>query len=352
MSNSNKKRKILLLFCGGTISMHKGDEGALKATFTHEQFFELEPRIHDIAEISVRFVINEDSTNTGRQLWEELAAIIEKEYDHYDGFLITTGTNTMAYMSSALSFSIQNLGKPVAITGAQIPAEIISSDARNNLVNAVRVATMDLGGVFVVFGSKVIKGCRAKKKSESDLDAFGTFNQSDLGEISLGIRIMDDDCCRHNDRPVFRNGFEDNIVCFTNVPGLKNNHVEALIDNGVKGLVFRGFGSGDVPEVLLPALKKAYEKEIPVIITTQCPGGATVMGVNEPGLLALKAGVVQAFDMSMESMTTKLMWMLHQKVKFANFKSVFQKNLVGEIDNKKTRFFVSEELKSLKDYQD
>lgn len=96
------------------------------------------------------------------------------------------GTNTMAYCSAALSFALPNIGKPVILTGAQIPAESLSTDARNNFINALKLSTLNLAGVFIVFGSKIIKGCRAKKVSESELDAFRTFNQKDFGEIGVG----------------------------------------------------------------------------------------------------------------------------------------------------------------------
>jgi L-asparaginase len=193
-----QKKRILILFCGGTISMSKNQKtGSLEVAHGADQFFRLEPRIVEIAEINVRVVTNIDSSDATPELWEKIGEAIKEEYDNYDGFLITHDTNTMAYTASALSFSLQNLGKPVVLTGAQVPAEVISTDGRNNLVNALRVCTLDLSGVFVVFGSKIIMGARAKKISESDLDAFATFNDSDYGRISLGIEIKKEIKPRH-----------------------------------------------------------------------------------------------------------------------------------------------------------
>jgi L-asparaginase len=341
----NSKKKVLVLFCGGTISMHKNEEtGALDVAHGADQLFKLEPRIVELAEIDVRFIDNLDSTNMTHVQWEKMISEIEKDYHNYDGFLITQGTNTLAYTSSALTWALQGIGKPVVITGAQIPAEIISTDGRNNLVNSLRVCTLDLGGVFVVFGSKIILGCRAKKVSESDLDAFKTFNQSDVGEIGVGLLIKDETRPGHKKPLKAKNGFEDNIVSITLVPGFKSDYLMQMIDDGAKGIVLRGYGSGDIPYDLLPVLEYAREKKVPVVGTTQCPGGATVLGVNDAGLQALKAGLIQAFDMSMETMTTKLMWLLKQKTSYEEIKKKMHENLAGEIDTRKARVILNKEM--------
>jgi len=312
--------------------MSTGKDGALVDHYKAEQIFEMEPRLRNVAEIDVKMVINIDSTNADHVVWEKLVAIIGKNYSRYNGFLITYGTNTMAYAASALSFALPNIGKPVVFTGAQIPAENINSDAHNNFVNALTVATMDLAGVLVVFGSKIILGCRSKKVNESELEAFKTFNGSDVGEIRIGIKINRVDCRRNDNRKLLvKNGFNDNIVSVTLIPGLKGDYLVDLIEYGVKGIILRAFGSGDVPHNLLPALEYARKKKVPVVVTTQCPSGATLMGINEPGLRAVKAGVIQAFDMSMEAMSTKLMWLLHQGVAYPKIKAMMQKDLVGEV---------------------
>ena len=138
----------------------------------------------------------------------------------------------------------------------------------------------------------------------------------------------------HNKKLIVKNGFDNNIVSLTLVPGLKSEHLVKLIDNKVKGMVIRAFGSGDIPYDLFPALEYARKKQVPILVTTQCPRGATVMGINEPGRLALKLGVIQVFDMSMEAMSTKLMWALKHKVSYKKMKKFIQTNLVGEIKEK------------------
>jgi len=344
--------KILIIFCGGTISMHKNEaSGALDVAHGVDQLFRLEPRILDLVKIEVQEHTNIDSTNLNPSDWEALVNIIQQNYQKYDGFVITMGTNTLAYTASALSFAMQNLGKPVVLTGAQIPAEAISTDARNNLVNALRVASMDIAGVFVVFGSKIMLGCRSKKLSESELDAFGSFNAPDFGEISIGIKLNNTDTNRHDNPPDFKNGFDASIVSLTCIPGFDVGYLRSLIEIGAKGIVLRGFGSGDIPYSYLPFLELACEKEIPVVVTTQCRG-STILGLNDPGLKALEAGVIQAFDMSMESMSAKLMWMIRQAYPYKEFKANFHKNMCGEINIKRTKFFINKELQRLVDYKD
>ncbi len=325
--------------------------GALDVAHGVDQLFKLEPRIVDMAEIEVHPLLNIDSTNLAPSDWEKMVALVEQNYRKYDGFVITMGTNTMAYASSALSFAMQNLGKPVVLTGAQIPAEAITTDARNNLVNALRVAVMDIAGVYIVFGSKIMLGCRAKKLSEADLDAFGTFNDADFGEISIGIKLNKPNPGRHSQAPHFWNGFDANIISLTCVPGLELGYLNALIDKGVKGVVLRGFGSGDIPYGYLPFLEYTRKKGVPVVVTTQCRG-STNMGLNDPGLKALQAGVIQAFDMSMEAMSTKLMWMLGQNIKYESFKETFHQSIAGEINTNRAKFFINKELEKIVDYKE
>lgn len=343
--NGQKKKKILLLFCGGTISMHKDESGVSDiGNYGAEQFFQLEPRISEIADLEVRYIVNIDSTDMAKQVWEQMVDVIDKEYHNYDGFLITQGTNTMAYASSALTWALLGIGKPVVVTGSQIPAETISSDARNNLVNALRLATMDIGGVFVAFGSKIILGCRAKKVSESEIDAFKTFNDSDFGEISIAMVLKKETHKAHNKPFKAKNGFEDNIACFTLIPGLRPEHITSAIDGGAKGIVFRAYGSGDISQNLLPVLYYAKEKKVPVVVTTQCPGGATVIGINKIGFMTLQTGIIQAFDMSMETMSTKLMWLLGQKVPYEEMKKKMHENMAGEVDASRAKIFLNAEL--------
>ncbi len=333
------RKKILMLFCGGTISMTSNSSGKLDIDAekeAHLKILELAPHIEGLANIHMRFVVNIDSSNMQKDTWEKITDIIEEEYDNYDGFVITTGTDTMAYMSSALSFSLSNIGKPVAITGSQIPLEEIRTDARTNLINVIMVACMDTKGVLVVFGDRIIWGARAEKNSDIALNAFETVNQQDLGKTNKIFSELDLKFAKnYHDRKkpaVFKNGFDDNIVCIHNSPGLNNKYIDGLIDGGVKIIIFRTFGTGNLPECLFSSVEKAHNKHVPIIVSTQCKEGSTVMEKYTLGKKAVDLGVIEAYDMSIESVITKCMWMLGQKIPFKKFKDVFQQDIVGEID--------------------
>lgn len=339
------RKKILILFCGGTIAMQKSEEtGSLVPAHGPEDLYRFEPGIVEIADIETRLIGNVDSAQMTAVHWKKLVEAIEASYYEYDGFVVTMGTNTLAYTSSALSFALTNIGKPVVVTGAQIPAEVISSDGRNNLVNAIRVATMALGGVFVVFGSKVMLGCRTQKVNEARLDAFSTINDTDFGQIGVSISINKDSNPSHNEPLIVQNDFEEKIVNLIVLPGLSGDFVRDLLEDGAKGLVLAAYGSGDIPYELLPTLEYASEQEVPVLVTTQCREGSTLMGLNDPGMKAVEAGAIQAFDMTLESAVVKLMWLLAQDIPFKRLKEVMYSNLRGEINPQKVKAYLDSEL--------
>ncbi len=305
--------------------------GSLDVSGGTDTIMDLEPRLKDSFDIDVIFIDNIDSTNMTISHWDKLVNAISENYAKYDGFVITHGTNTMAYTSSALSFALRGIGKPVVLTGAQIPANQLQSDAKNNFVNAVRLAGMDISGVYVVFGSKIILGCRAKKNSESDLDAFKTFNSDDAGEIGIQIKLKAGYQKRHNKKLEATSGFNGNIAVLTLEPGISSADFEPLMKAGIDGFVIRAYGAGDIPSHLLPFLEQANKKKIPIVVTTQCPNGVTQMSLNLVGMRALSTGLIQAFDMSMESMTTKLRWLLAHNTPYEKIKSTMESNLCGEI---------------------
>jgi L-asparaginase len=291
----------------------------------------LEPRIDEMAELDMHYIDNIDSSNMNPERWDKIAGVINDKYDQYDGFVITHGTDTMAFTASALSFVLGDLGKPVVITGAQIPAFDIATDARRNFVNAVRIATLNKAGVMIVFDGDIILGSRSTKVSVSKLDAFGTVNWSLYGEIRLDVRFSEDAKQRH-DRPLeFRPGFETNVSVFTLFPGFPVWHLEAAIQYGAKAIILRGYGSGNISYDYLEAIKVAHDKKIPVVMCTQCLEGATLMHLYDVGKQALNLGVIQAYDMSVECVTTKLMWALKRVASYEQIREIMHTNYTGEI---------------------
>lgn len=329
------KPNVLILFCGGTLIMRENEDGSLVVNDKDaaiDLLLGMEPRIDECANLDVHYIDNIDSSNMCPRVWDNIAGVINDKYDAYDGFVITHGTDTMAYTASALSFVLGDLGKPVCITGAQIPGGRIESDARRNFVNAVRVATLSKAGVMLIFDGDIILGSRAHKLSESKLDAFGPINWVALGEIRIDVRFSDEAKERH-DRPLrFRPGFESDIAVVTLFPGFPAEALMSAVEMNPKGLVLRAYGSGNISYMYLDAIKLAKSKKIPVVVTTQCLEGATLMHLYDVGKQALDLGVIQAYDMSPESIITKLMWALKHADTYEELHEIMHTDYTGEIN--------------------
>ncbi len=325
--------KILILFCGGTMVMVRDEKGALKPPSPENiltSVLGFEPRLSEIADIDIRYVINIDSSDMTPEIWDRIASVIFTEYNHYSGFVLIHGTDTMAYTASAVSFALQNLGKPVVFTGAQIPGHLLESDARHNLVNAVKLATYDATGVMVLFGDKIIRGVHSSKVSHTKLNAFASVNHPKIGQVGTQLDLFYK-TPRDSVVPSLFQGFESRIVSLSLIPGMTADILFKLLEDGVKGIVLSGYGTGNIPTVYLPALKRAQDISIPIVIRSQCIEGITNMSVYSSGQHALNYGAIEAYDMSREATTTKLMWALHRAKTLDEIKSIMHKNYVGEI---------------------
>ncbi len=314
--------------------MEKNEEGALISLPTEEaieNLINLEPKINRIADLEITCIENIDSTNIEPEVWDRITDTIVANYHEYDGFVITHGTDTMAYTSSALSFTLPNIGKPVVLTGAQIPGTRIETDARRNFVNAVRLATMDISGVLVVFNDDVILGSRASKVSESSLDAFETINWGALGEIRIDVRLSEKALPRHQEELKPQKGFETRIAIVRLVPGTPVDIPMKVLDCDIKGLVLRGYGPGNIGYKYLPVLEKAQERKIPLVVTTQCLEGVTLMHLYDVGVKALKKGAIQSCDMTIEAAVTKFMWALKRAESYDQVREIMHTNYAGEI---------------------
>jgi L-asparaginase len=379
----DKTTKLLLITTGGTISQEKDEIGTAKSTEeskqhgsdTFGQFLTARARSfkYDF-EVTSKGILNKDSSNILPEDWGLMIKTIVDNYDAYDVFLLTHGTNTMGYTAAALSFALGNLGKKVILTGSQISYGYPGSDSVQNLENAIRlVATHpELVGVMAVFGSHIITGSRVKKTNEQSYDAFVTFNAAaSLGRIGRTVEINPDAMAKHlaylqplartkSELDVQADFFMDQVASLTEFPGMNPDTFKRLVDCGFKGIIFRATGAGD-PNVSPKKLKikdpndpdgkkeieidnpvwekglrKGFEylmeKEIPIVITTQAPDGKASMDVNEPGILALQElNAIPAHDMSIEAMTVKLAWLLGNQTRYPKFRSAMITNIRGEI---------------------
>jgi len=208
----------------------------------------------------------------------------------------------------------------------------METDARRNFVNAVQVATMNLAAVALVFDEEIILGARSSKVSESKLNAFETINWDLLGEIRIDIRLSDEAKPRHKGNLKLQKGFESNIAVVTLIPGTPNETLMALLQQGVKGLVVRAFGPGNIASQYLDFIRQALKMKIPVVVHTQCMEGATSMHLYDVGKQALDLGVIQSYDMSLEGVTTKLMWAIKHASTYDGVKKLMHTNFTGEIN--------------------
>ncbi len=315
--------------------MKKGAHGTLVPPDDEREAIDIlmsiEPRIKDIAHIDLEYIANMDSTNMTPHEWDIIIDAIERNYAYYDGFVITHGTDTMAYTASALSIAIQNLGKPIILTGSQIPAYALYTDARRNLINAIRVATLDISGVYIVFDERIIMGARATKASESKLDAFQTVNNRDAGEIRIEIELSSDVPRRHRGKIRVIKGFESDVFVTSLIPGQDVTDLEFLLDNErIKGIIIKAFGTGNIPYNFESFFRKAREKRVPIVITSQCLHGVTRMQCYDVGRRALELGAIEGYDQSLEVLVVKLMWALRH-YPYEEIKKVINTNFVGEL---------------------
>jgi L-asparaginase len=356
--------KILFITTGGTIAGNV--RGADGAHVTGDVMSEAAGKAVDAmlknwklnVEITTIEIDDIDSSDVTPELWTLVAQCVHDNYDEYDGFVVTHGTNTMGYSAAALSFAIGNSGKPIVLTGSQIPHASPGSDALINVENAVRIASYPrqyaaISGVVVVFGSHLITGVRAKKSTEFDLDAFQTFSAGSLGRIGRILDLNEANLARHQsylskERPVaiaasdlvFHPDFEmAGIASYTEFPGLTSESLIAAAKawkaggKPLQGVIFRSFGAGDVGKFRWPYLEYLKKNEIPIVITTQAPNGKATLTVNKPGEYIEKNELgIPAHDMSIESMTVKLGWLIAQGKTYAQIKDLMGKDLRGEIN--------------------
>ena len=361
------KHRILLVSTGGTIAGEVADnkKDPNYEIKTAENFSDLiKDTILNIKReqnIELEIVPREygaiDSSDIKPGHWIDLVNIIKQEYDKYDSFIITHGTNTLGYTSAALSFALLNNGKRVVLTGSQVPIELPGSDAKTNLDNAIRIACWqknEIYGVVTVFGSHIISGTRVKKSTEFDYDAFQSFNTGSIGRIGRIIDINEDNLKKHNSFYINTKGvhaphtknsaqlkidnrFNANIVSLTEFPGMNPNIFNTLVTQlGTKGFILRAFGAGDAAHSLGEALEFLKREKIPIVITTQTPNGNANMQVNEPGQYIKKNELgIPAYDMGIEAQTAKLAWLLakmgNKDITYKQLCEQMTHNIRGEI---------------------
>jgi len=308
--------RLLILLTGGTLLMKPsgGRKGAAVALDLDEQKTTRDlahevPSLDRIAELETKLLFYKDSANMQPPDWVTIARVVHQELPSYDGIVIIHGTDTMAYTASALALLLGPLPKPVVLTGAQRPLVEVRTDARENLIDAALVATLPVPEVSIVMGSRGLRGARATKRDAWGFDAFDSPNCAPLVDIGLGVEVAP-----HVRAPgalaPFDDRLEPHVLAIRVFPGLDPALVQGAIRAGVKGLVLEAYGSGTLPNLggsLIPALEEARERDVPVLIISQCLRGHVDLGTYEGGAAAQAAGAISGGDMTVEAALAKMM---------------------------------------------
>ncbi len=343
-------KKVIIVGTGGTIASRiEYETGAVKPAMTAEEIIESVPEVKEVADIESRILFNILSENMTPSHWmkliEELWRLIKS--GKYDGIIVAHGTDTMTYTASAVAFAIQNLPAPIVFVGAQRSSDRPSSDAALNLVSAViAAANLDAAeSVIVMHGeisdsySLVHRAVKTRKMHTSRRDAFQTINGLPIAKIDplkKKIEYLSEPLLRRGRREaVVANKFEEKVALLKYYPGMKTEIIDFLVDSGYKGVVLEGTGLGHVGEYLIPSLKRAYREGVVVVMTSQCIFGRVNMNVYATGRkLLAEAKVIPASDMTPETAYVKLSWLLGNYNDPETVRSLFTKNIVGEINER------------------
>lgn len=334
---------ILLIYTGGTIGMVRDtDTGALKAF----DFSELLLHIPELKQLdcnieSVSFETPIDSSNMDPEKWAQMATMVEEHYNDYDGFIILHGSDTMSYSASALSFMLENLQKPVILTGSQLPIGDLRTDAKENLITAIQIASLWKAGKPVVqevclyFEYKLYRGNRSIKISAEHFNAFTSPNYPALAESGVHLRVSNELLMpQHNGSFKAHKAIDSNVVILKIFPGINDKALSAMVGiEGLKGIVLETYGSGNAPseEWFISILKNAIAGGLHVVNVTQCSGGSVNMGSYETSTQLKEIGVISGADITTEAAITKMMFLLGQNTPHGKFKALFEKSLRGEL---------------------
>ncbi|MCT4664098.1 MAG: asparaginase [Flavobacteriales bacterium] len=338
-----EKQKVLLIYTGGTIGMRKNPEtGSLMPV----NFEGMQNSIPELGQLEISYDVistkeSKDSSDMTADDWVEMATVIHEHYSSYCGFVILHGSDTLAFTASALSFMFENLDKPIILTGSQLPMGVPRTDARENLITSLEIASSYENGlamipeVAVYFEYKLYRGNRVSKLDAERFDAFGSYNYPPLAEAGVNM-MWKRDLIHH---PLtfqtikLNTALEKNIISIKLFPGIDAQFYQNLIlDEKIKGIVIETFGAGNIgnkPE-WTALLKKAINQGKVIVNISQCLGGSVEQGKYEASRELQKIGVISGGEMSYEATICKLMHVLAQPISHERKKEIILKNIRGE----------------------
>ncbi len=338
-------RKLLLLYTGGTIGMKQDPDSLALKPFNFDQIENEVPELkkfgYHIDTISFDPLI--DSSDVEPAFWVQLAKVIEENYYSYDGFVILHGTDTMSYTASALSFMLEDLSKPVILTGSQLPIGVLRTDGKENLISSVEIAAAVTENgipyapeVCIYFENQLFRGNRTTKYNAENFRAFRSANFPPLAEAGIHIKYnksiirypaVDAELKVHT-------RLDTNVAAIRIFPGIMHQVMDSVIETpGLRALVLETFGSGNAPTKrwFLNTVDKALKKGLIVLNVTQCLAGSVDMEAYATGLELKRMGVISGHDSTYEAALAKLFYLLGKYANNETVKSLLNKNLRGEV---------------------